>query len=114
LEFQPSIVLLKERRPVEWATIEIVREQRKLTLRDQLPHFTLEQSSIVECLSCPAARLTYTWRTGAVLLRQAMQLWLADDELFSATFTDLAVQFLESLPMFQRWLEEVGFQGTRA
>jgi hypothetical protein len=88
--FQPSIVLLKEQRPAGWTTIDIVREHRGGALREQLPHFTLEQASIVEYLSCPAVRLTSTWRPGAVLLRQAMQLWLSDEEMYSATFTWLA------------------------
>lgn len=110
--FQPSIVLIKEQRPAGWTTIDLACNERRLALCEQLPHFTLEQSSIVNYLSCPAARLTYTWRNEAVHLRQAMQLWLASDDVYSATFTDLAGQFLSSLPLFQRWLGEIGFQGT--
>jgi hypothetical protein len=110
--FQPSIVLLKEPRPASWTTIAIACDERRGALRDQLQRFTLEQASVVEYLSCPAARLTYTWQPDAALLRQAMQLWLAGDDVYSATFTDLASQFLYSLPLFQRWLGEIGFQGA--
>jgi len=111
-EFQPSIVLVKEQRPAAWTTIAIACDERRAALRAQLPRFALEQASVVEYLACPAARLTYTWQPGAAPLRQAMQLWLAGGEVYSATFTDLASQFLDGLPAFQRWLAEIGFQGT--
>ncbi|HMG21678.1 MAG TPA: DcrB-related protein [Kofleriaceae bacterium] len=111
-EFQPSIVLLKEQRPADWTTIDIACDRRRAALREQLPQFALEQSSTVVYLACPAVRLTYTWRADAGLLRQAMQLWLVDAEVYSATFTDLAAGFLETLPLFQGWLAEIGFQGA--
>jgi hypothetical protein len=110
--FQPSIVLLKEPRPESWTTIAIACDERRTALREQLPRFALEQMSVVEYLACPAARMTYTWQPGAVPLRQALQLWLAGDDVYSATFTDLASRFLDSLPLFQRWLGEIGFQGA--
>jgi hypothetical protein len=109
--FQPNIVLLKERRPESWTTIDVARAERRLTLLERLPRFTLEQSSVVEYLSCPAARLTYTWRDTS-LLRQTMLLWLSEQDVYTATFTDLAIQFQDNLPLFEQWLGEIGLQGT--